>query len=30
LNFELRGFVLTLHPQQGHHNPSHFMNKAHT
>jgi hypothetical protein len=26
LYFKLRGFVLNLYPQQGHHKPSHLMN----
>jgi hypothetical protein len=29
LYLECLGFVLNLYPQQGHHNPSHFMNKSH-
>jgi hypothetical protein len=30
LNNELRGFVLSLNPQHGHHNVSHFMNISQT
>jgi hypothetical protein len=29
LYFKLRGFVLNLYPQHGHHNPSHFINISH-
>jgi hypothetical protein len=29
LYFKLRGFVLNLYPQQGHHKPSHFIKISH-